>query len=141
MADVKGKLTWAGDGDLFVAETGSGHTVLIDTPRPDGTRKWPGPKELTLLSLGGCSGVNLVSLMRKMRQNVTRIEMELDADVARQDPAVFTQIHQKFIVYGKNVDPAKVKKALDYVEEKYCGVLHMLNKTATIHVSFEIVEE
>lgn len=141
MSRVTGKLTWSGDREMFVAESGSGHRVIIDTPGPDGTRRGPGPKELTLLSLGGCSGVNLVSLLRKMRQKATRVEMDLAAEVAPEDPQVFTHILVTYKVYGQGVDPARVKKAIDYIEEKYCGVLHMLNKTAQIDVTFEVIEE
>jgi putative redox protein len=141
VGQVTGKLTWLGDRELFLAESGSGHTVVIDSPGPDGRRRGPGSKELTLLSLGGCSGSNMVSLLRKMRQKATRVEIDLRAEVAEEDPAVFTAIMVHYRVYGHGVNPDRVQKIIDYIEEKYCGVHHMLNKTAAIRATFAVIEE
>ncbi|MGE5672828.1 MAG: OsmC family protein [Mycobacterium leprae] len=97
-------------------------------------------KELVCLGLGACSGTNLVTLMKKMRQQVERIEIKVEAEQAETDPMVFTHVWTRYTLYGKGIDPAKVQKALDYIEEKYCGVLHMVNKTARTEYAFEIVE-
>lgn len=93
------------------------------------------------MALGSCAGTNFVSMMKKMRQQVTRVEIGVEAQVAEVDPMVFTNVLTTYKIFGKNVDPAKVKKALDYIEEKYCGVLHMVNKTAKTEYAFEITEE
>jgi len=108
----------------------------------DETEKPVGPraKELVCLGLGACAGSNLITLMKKMRQEVERIDIEVEAEQAEKDPMVFTHVLTRYRLYGRNIDPAKVTKALNYIEEKYCGVLHMVNKTAVTEYVFEIVE-
>lgn len=133
-------LVWNGDGFRFDAVSGSGVAVVIGKDAAE-NRVGPGPKELVCMALGSCAGTNFVSMMKKMRQEVTRVEIGVEAQVAEVDPMVFTHVLTTYKVYGKNVDPAKVKKALDYIEEKYCGVLHMVNKTAKTEYAFEITEE
>lgn len=135
----RASLIWTGDGVSFAGETGGGAKLSIGTSG-DGTTVGPRPKELVALGLGACSGGNLVTLMKKMRQQVERIEIEVEAEQAESDPQVFTHVITRYRLYGKSIDPARVKKALEYIEEKYCGVLHMVNKTARIEYSFEIVE-
>lgn len=135
----KANMTWNGNGYAFDSETGSGIKLQVGIGE-DGESVGPRAKELVCLGLGACSGTNLVSLMKKMRQQVERIEIEVEAEQAEVDPMVFTHVLTKYRLYGKGIDPAKVKKALDYIEEKYCGVLHMVNKTAKTEYAFEIVE-
>jgi putative redox protein len=132
-------LSWQGNGYAFTGTTGRGITLSIGQDEA-GNYVGPGPKELVCLGLAGCSGSNLVTLMRKMRQPVERIEIDVEAEQAETDPMVFTHVIMRYRLYGKGIDPAKVKKALDYIDEKYCGVLHMINKTATVEYSFDIVE-
>lgn len=133
-------LTWTGDGETFDTVTGSGIDGKIGV-NADGVRVGPRAKEMVVLGLGACGGVNLVNLMKKMRQPVQRIEIDVQAEQAETDPQVFTHVLTRYRLYGKGIDPAKVKKALDYIEDKYCGVLHMINKTAKTEYAFEIVEE
>lgn len=135
----KASLTWTGNGYTFQATTGGGFHLQIgvdENNQPVGARA----KELVCLGLGACSGSNLVTLMKKMRQQVEKIEISVEAEQAETDPMVFTHVITRYKLYGKSIDPAKVKKALDYIEEKYCGVLHMVNKTAKTEYAFEIVE-
>lgn len=135
----KSTMTWNGDGYAFDAATGGGFELKIGVDaegQPVGARA----KELVCLGVGACSGTNLVSLMKKMRQQVEKIEISVEAEQAEVDPMVFTHVITRYKLYGKGIDPAKVKKALDYIEEKYCGVLHMVNKTAKTEYAFEIVE-
>ncbi|MFZ5824669.1 MAG: OsmC family protein [Bacillota bacterium] len=132
-------MTWNGNGYSFDATTGGGFEMQIGIDgegNPVGARA----KELVALGVGACSGTNLVSLMKKMRQQVEKIEISVEAEQAETDPQVFTHVITHYKLYGKGIDPAKVKKALDYIEEKYCGVLHMVNKTAKTEYAFEIVE-
>lgn len=132
-------MTWSGNGYAFDATTGGGISLTIGSDadnKPLGAR----PKELVCLALGSCAGSNLVTIMKKMRQQVDRIEIDVQAEQAAEDPMVFTHVITSYKLYGKGIDPAKVKKALDYIEEKYCGVLHMVNKTAKTEYAFEIVE-
>lgn len=135
----KADLTWTGNGYAFDATTGGGISLQIGSDEqgnPVGARA----KELVCLGLGACGGSNLVTLMKKMRQQVEKIEISVEAEQADVDPMVFTHVLTRYKLYGKSIDPAKVKKALDYIEEKYCGVLHMVNKTAKTEYAFEIVE-
>jgi putative redox protein len=135
----KATMTWNGNGFAFDATTGGGMQLTIGTD-DDGNPVGARAKELVCLGLGACSGSNLVTLMKKMRQNVERIEISVEAEQADEDPMVFTHVLTRYRLYGKGIDPAKVKKALDYIEEKYCGVLHMVNKTAKTEYAFDIVE-
>jgi putative redox protein len=132
-------MAWTGDGYSFDAKTGGGFQLKIgvdDAGQAVGARA----KELVCLGLGACSGTNLISLMKKMRQQVERVEIAVTAEQADDEPMVFTNVVTTYTLYGKGIDPAKVKKALDYIEEKYCGVLHMVNKTAKTSFAFTIVE-
>lgn len=135
----RANMTWTGDGFSFDAATGKGAQLVIGTDK-EGKSVGPGPKELVCLGLGACAGTNLVSLMKKMRQKVDRIEISVDAEQAEVDPMVFTHVLTTYKLYGQSIDPAKVKKALDLIEEKYCGVLHMVKHTAKTEYTFEIVE-
>ncbi|MFZ5815871.1 MAG: OsmC family protein [Bacillota bacterium] len=135
----KAVLNWNGNGTAFDATTGTGADLQIGLDS-EGRPVGPRAKELVVLGLGACSGSNLVTLMKKMRQQVERIEISVEAEQAAEDPQVFTHVITRYKLYGKSIDPAKVKKALDYIEEKYCGVLHMVNKTARTEYAFEIVE-
>jgi putative redox protein len=135
----KATMTWSGDGYVFDATTGGGVQLTIGSDEA-GNPVGPRAKELVCLGLGACSGSNLVTLMKKMRQPVQRIEISVEAEQAEIDPLVFTHVVTRYRLFGRGIDPAKVKKALDYIDEKYCGVLHMVNKTARTEYTFEIVE-
>lgn len=132
-------MTWSGNGYVFDSVTGGGISLTVGSDE-QGEAVGPRAKELVCLGLGACAGSNLVTLMKKMRQQVERIEVSVEAEQAETDPMVFTHVLTRYRLYGKAIDPAKVKKALDYIEEKYCGVLHMVNKTAKTEYDFEIVE-
>ena len=135
----KAEMTWTGDGFAFDAVTGGGFELKVGIDG-DGNPVGARAKELVCLGVGACAGTNLVSLMKKMRQHVERIEIAVEAEQAETDPMVFTHVVTRYTLYGKGIDPAKVTKALDYIEEKYCGVLHMVNKTAKTEYTFDIVE-
>lgn len=139
MMSHKVDMTWNGEGYVFDATTGGGFQLRVgvdDQNNPVGARA----KELVCLGLGACSGSNLVTLMKKMRQQVEKIEVSVEAEQAETDPMVFTHVVTHYRLYGKAIDPAKVTKAIAYIEDKYCGVLHMVNKTAKTEHTFEIVE-
>lgn len=135
----KANMTWHGEGLSFDAVTGAGVSLKVGVDE-DGEAVGPKAKELVCLALGACAGSNLVTLMKKMRQKVDRIEIAVEAEQADTDPMVFTHVVTQYTLYGQGIDPAKVRKALDYIEEKYCGVLHMVNKTARTEYTFNIVE-
>ncbi|MEW8978240.1 MAG: OsmC family protein [Symbiobacterium sp.] len=135
----RAEMTWSGSGYVFDAVTGGGVRLSIGSDE-NGNPVGPRAKELVCLGLGACSGSNLITLMKKMRQDVERIDISVEAEQADTDPMVFTKVVMHYRLYGRGIDPAKVKKALDYIDEKYCGVLHMVNKTASTEYTFEVVE-
>ncbi len=136
---MKVKINWAGDAS-FEAETESGHKITLDGP-PDsgGQNKGPRPMEMLLVGLGGCTSFDVVLILQRSRQDVRECVTEITAERAESDPKVFTKIHIKFVVSGKNLDPSRVERAVKLSEEKYCSASIMLGKTAKITHEIEIV--
>ncbi len=137
---MKIKINWVGDAS-FEAETESGHKITMDGP-PDsgGQNKGPRPMEMLLVGLGGCTSFDVVLILKRSRQDVRDCIVEISAQRAETDPKVFTKIHIKFIVTGKNLDPTRVERAVKLSEDKYCSASIMLGKTAEITHDIEIVE-
>lgn len=137
---MKVRIKWA-DEASFEAETGSGHKVVMDGPPDSGGRnKGPRPMEMLLVGLGGCTSFDVVLILKRSRQDVRDCVVEISAERADTDPKVFTKIHIKFLVTGKNLDPSKVERAVKLSEDKYCSASIMLGKTAEITHDIEIVE-
>lgn len=136
------KVHWAKDlGMAFVAETSSGHTVVMDgAPEGGGRNLAPRPMEMVLLGTGGCTAYDVVLILKRSREQVEKCEVALRAERAQEDPKVFTKIHFHFIVSGKNLKPAVVERAVNLSHDKYCSASLMLAKTAAITHSVEIVE-
>ena len=130
------------DGTLFVGESGSGHAVVMDGPPDHGGRNLGiRPMEMILLGVGGCASFDVVSILKKSRQEVTDCRVELAAERAEGVPSPFTKIHMQFIVTGKALKPAQVEKAVQLSAEKYCSASIML-RAAGVAIShgFEVVE-
>jgi putative redox protein len=122
-----------------LGESGSGHGVVMDgAPAVGGQDKGATPKELTLLSLGGCTALDVISIMRKMQVPFQSFRIELEADTSDAHPSVFTEIRLVYRTEGEGVLREKVDRAIQLSQEKYCGVTHMLNKTAKIVVISEV---
>lgn len=138
---MKASVRWV-DGAMFLAESGSGHCVVMDGPEDSGGRNaGVRPMEMLLLGLGGCSAFDVVSILRKGRQPVGDCRVELSATRADAVPAVFETIHLHFIVSGKGLDPAKVQRAVELSAEKYCSASIMLGKAGVIIThDFEVVD-
>ena len=136
-------IKWVGpDGMSFVAETGSGHAVVMDgAPEGGGRNLGPRPMEMVLLGTGGCTAYDVVLILRNSGQLITGCEVRLQAERAEKDPKVFTKIHLHFVVRGKNLREQLVDHAIKRSHEKYCSATAMLQSTAAITHDFEIVED
>jgi putative redox protein len=129
------------EGMTFVAESGSGHAVVVDgAPDIGGRDLGARPMELVLMGTGSCSAIDVVHILRKARQAVTGCVVELEAERATEDPKVFTRIRMHYIVSGKALAAAQVERAIKLSKEKYCSASVMLAKTAEFEIDFEIRE-
>ena len=129
------------DGMLMVGKSHSGHTITMDgPPEIGGDNLGVRPMEMLLLGVAGCTMIDVVTTLKKMRQELTHCETKLSAERADEHPKVFTDIHIQFIVKGQDLDPKKVEKAITLSAEKYCSASIMLGKTASITHDFEIVQ-
>ena len=125
----------------FVGETGSGHSVVMDgAPDAGGRDLGIRPMEMLLLGLGGCTSFDVVSILKKSRQDLVDCEAHIEAERATDIPKVFTKIHIHFVVSGHNLDEARVKRAVELSADKYCSASRMLEKSAEITHDFEIVD-
>ncbi|HBZ94472.1 MULTISPECIES: OsmC family protein [Pseudomonas] len=138
---MKARVQWAGEA-LFLGESGSGHAVVMDGPPDAGGRNLGiRPMEMLLIGLGGCSNFDVVSILRKGRQPVESCEVFLDAERAGEEPKVFTKIHLHFVVKGRGLKEAQVKRAVELSAEKYCSASIMLGRAGVdISHDYEIVE-
>lgn len=138
---MQARVKWVEDA-MFLAESGSGHTVVMDGPAESGGRNvGVRPMEMLLMGLGGCSTFDVVSILKKSRQDVHDCEVRIDAERAGEEPKVFTKITLHFIVSGKDLKETVVKRAVDLSAEKYCSASIMLGRAGVeISHSFEIVE-
>ena len=137
---MEGKLTWK-NGMAFNALTDSGFSITLDASVDHGgANEGPRPMELFLVGLGGCTAMDVISILQKKRQEVTNFEILLHGDRATDHPKVFTEITVEFVVTGKNIDPEAVKRAVELSETKYCSANAMLSKTAKIHTKVTVKE-
>lgn len=133
---------WMEGGMSFVAETESGHVLVMDgAPEAGGRNIAPRPMEVVLAGTGGCTAFDVVLILRKSGQQISGCEVRLSATRAETDPKVFTAIHMHFIVRGKDVKPSLVASAVKLSHAKYCSASAMLEKTAAITHDYEIIQE
>lgn len=139
---MQATIKWLGkDGMAFSAETGSGHLVNMDgAPEAGGKNLAPRPMEMMLVGAGGCTCFDVVMILKRARQDIQDCKVELQAERAEEDPKIFTKIHMKFTVIGKNLDRGRVEKAVELSHDKYCSATIMLGKTAEITHSIELIE-
>lgn len=137
---MKARIKWI-ENVSFVAESGSGHALVIDgAPEGGGRDLGPRPMEVVLMGTGGCTAYDVMHILRKSRAPVTDCVLEIDSERAAEDPKVFTKIHFHFIVTGKGLKAAQVERAVHLSAEKYCSASIMLGKTAAITHDFEVRE-
>jgi putative redox protein len=129
------------DGMLMVGKSHSGHSITMDgPPEIGGENLGVRPMEMLLLGVAGCTMIDVVTTLKKMRQELTHCETKVNAERADDHPKVFTDIHIQFIIKGKGLDTKKVEKAITLSAQKYCSASIMLGKTASITHDFEILE-
>ncbi len=130
------------DGMQFVGEAGSGHAIVMDTdPEFGGSNTGLRPMELLLIGVGGCTGMDVVSVLKKKKQKLTGLEVNVDGKKAEEYPQKYTDINIEYIVTGKGLSEEAVKKAVDLSMEKYCSVKATLEGAAKITFSYRIIEE
>jgi len=144
-------VSWTGNsgarsGMGFVAETGSGHVLMMDgapdaaKPENGGQNLAPRPMETVLAGTGGCSAYDVVLILKRGRHAVQGCSVKLTSERAEVDPKVFIKIHMHFTVTGKNIPASAVERAIAMSHEKYCSASIMLGKTAEMTTSFEVSE-
>ncbi|MDH5436021.1 MAG: OsmC family protein [Gammaproteobacteria bacterium] len=137
---MKAEIKWVGNA-AFLGKSASGHEVMMDGPPENGGNNLGlRPMEMLLLGMGGCASFDVVLILKKSRQEITDCVAEIEAERAENPPKVFTKIHMHFVVTGKGLKEAQVKRAIDLSAEKYCSASIMLAKTAEITHDYEIIE-
>jgi putative redox protein len=127
------------DGVAFNATSGSGHSVTMDgAPEAGGKNLGARPMEMLLMGLGGCSAYDIVTILRKSRQNVTDLTLKIDAKRAETDPKVFTSIHLLFEVTGSDLKDNIIERAIKLSAEKYCSASIMLGKSVDITHAYKV---
>ena len=138
---MKASIRWLKDAN-FIAESDSGHTVMVDGP-PDHGGKNLGvrPMEMVLMGLGACTSIDVIDILKKSRQDVTDCVTQLTAERADTIPAVFTRIHAHFVVTGRNLKSHQVERAIELSAKKYCSASLMLERggVAITH-DFELID-
>jgi len=137
--------TGARSGMGFLAETGSGHTLMMDgapdaaKPENGGQNLAPRPMETVLAGTGGCTAYDVVLILKRGRHPVNGCQVKVTSERAEVDPKVFTKIHLHFLLTGRDLPTAAVERAIAMSHDKYCSATIMLAKTANITTSFEVV--
>ncbi|MCB9418340.1 MAG: OsmC family protein [Ardenticatenaceae bacterium] len=130
------------DGLKFTATANSNHEIILDSdPSVGGSDQGSRPMEMILEGLAGCTAMDVISIMRKKRQNVTGFQVTAHAERAEQHPKVFTAIEIKYTFWGKDIDPKAAERAIELSEQIYCPAQAMLAKIMPIKLSYEIIED
>jgi putative redox protein len=131
-------IKFSGD-DLFIAITPSGHAQVLDTNSERGSAA--SPVELLLIALGSCTGIDVISILKKKRQHVTDYRIEVSGQRRAQHPRAYREIHVRHILRGRNLSATAVAQAVELSDSKYCSVAATLRPTVEIVSTFEIIEE
>ena len=140
MCNMKAKVTLI-DKLQFNAVADSNHAIIIDAGKDMSFDQGSRPKELVLMGLIGCTGMDVVSLLTKMRVPFKDFSVSAEAELTTEHPKIFSKIHIIYTIIGDNIDKAKVEKAITLSQERYCGVTVMLEKSSKITHSFYINKE
>lgn len=138
---VKAKVTYT-EGLQFVGQAGSGHAIVLDGDSDvGGQNSGLRPMELLLIGLGGCSGMDVVSILRKKKEKLTSLEIDVRGRKAKEYPQKYTDVDIEFVVRGKNLSENAVKRAIQLSMDKYCSVKATLEGTAAINFTYRIIQE
>lgn len=132
---MQASVKWV-EGDTFIGRSESGHNVVFDTGSDSAA---PSPMEMVLMSAGCCSSVDVVSILRKAKQQIENVEVKLTSERAESAPRVFTKMNLHFVVTGTDVSEKHLARAVQLSAEKYCSVALMLDKTVEITHSHEVI--
>lgn len=137
---AKVEVKWI-DGMRFVAIPESGHAVIMDSSEDKGgLDSGPRPMELLLISLAGCTGMDVIYILKKMRVRVQGFELKIDAERKQEHPRYYSKVHVKYVFYGKDIPEDKVKQAIELSQHKYCSVSATMRAVGELTYSFEIKE-
>lgn len=137
---MRARVKWV-ENVCFLGESETGHALVLDgAPESGGRNLGMRPMELLLIGMGGCTQFDVVTILKKARQQITDCVAEITAERAETVPKVFTKIHVHFVVTGRDLNPVQVERAIKLSAEKYCSASLMLGKSAEITHDFEIVE-
>ncbi len=134
---MQANVKWV-EGDTFIGRSNSNHNVVFDGGSDSAA---PSPMEMVLMSVGCCSSVDVVSILKKAKQDFSDVQVQLSAERAETAPRVFTKINLHFVVKGNNVSEKHLARAVSLSAEKYCSVALMLDKTVEITHSHEVVHD
>jgi len=138
---LSAKITYV-NGLQFVGEGSSHHAIVLDgDSSAGGHNSGLQPMELLLIGIGGCSGMDIISILKKKKQDVTSIEINVNGAQAADYPKKFTDITIEFVLKGRNISEEAVKRAIDLSMNKYCSVKATIEGTAAISFSYRIAEE
>lgn len=136
---LNAKVKWV-DGLQFIGESGTGHAIVMDGDKEvGGNNTGMRPMELLLIGLGGCSGMDVASILQKKKQQITNIDINVKGEKADSYPKKFTEIDIEFVVSGKDLSEDAVKRAVELSMEKYCSVKATLEGVAKINFSYKVV--
>lgn len=128
-------------GMTFTGKANSNHWVIMDGSLEEGgSAAATSPKEIVLIGLGGCTGMDVASILKKKRVRLEEFEVHITAEEADDFPRIFTKIHIEYVFRGKNLKPLDVEKAIELSQTKYCSVTAMLQKSAVVTHSYRIEE-
>lgn len=138
---MKARVQWL-DGRAFVGESGSGHAVVMDGSAEAGGRNIGiRPMEMLLIGMGGCTAFDVVMILERMREKVTKLDISLDGERATEDPKVFTLVKVHYKLKGRGLKLANVERAIKLSEEKYCSATAIIGAKARIESTYEIEDE
>jgi len=137
---MKAKATWKNKGLLFSGTADTGGEVNLASDLDIGEKGFR-PMELLAVGLAGCTGMDVISILKKKRQDITSFEVQVETESAQDHPHVWVKAKIKYLVHGRGVDAKAVERAMALSKERYCPAQNMLNKAVDIELEYQIIED